>query len=98
MTKMDHYAIAKNGGRHSGWLKAVVMNMGSRQIRKSIASLDDQIRQHEAWIANPTLKPGVAGKSEREISALRDRKWPSDIERHRQQKAILEGRLKELEQ
>ena len=83
----------RSGGKHSGFLE----NYRGRppaEIQKGIDSLQKQIDQHRAWIANPESKiPNFRSLDPRQQDALLNRKWPSDIARQQEQINILRGLL-----
>ena len=71
--------------------------MGVNQVRQAISSLQRQIDEHTLWIADPLLKDGMKNLSEPERSRYVLDKWPRDIARQQEQKNIMIGLLKELQ-
>jgi hypothetical protein len=90
----DPYTVAKNGGRNAGWYKDM-MNKPDSELLKGIRNINKQITEHEGYIANPRSKiPDWKNLDPREQTGLIRSKWPKDIARQQEQKAILEGILK----
>ncbi|SDD05250.1 hypothetical protein SAMN04488112_1293 [Melghirimyces thermohalophilus] len=90
-----HYKAAKEGGKHSGFYKQYV-SKSDEQVKKGISSIQKQIEEHEDKIKNPTKYiPNFKELDPRQQQALLTKKWPSDIQRQKEQKTILEGILKE---
>jgi RHS repeat-associated protein len=87
------YGTALSGGRHAGFL-ANYAGKPTAQIERGITSIEKQIAEHQAKIANPgryiddweSLDP-------RQQQALVNRKWPGDIARQQEQLDILRGIL-----
>jgi hypothetical protein len=66
-------------------------------LTKGIDSLSRQTFEHQDKISNPTKYiPGFYNLDQRQQSALLTKKWPSDMQRQMEQKAILEGILRSL--
>jgi len=88
------YDIAKEGGKHSGFFKQYV-GKSNTEIHKGIQSIEKQIAEHQAKIANPEKYiPNFGQLDPRQQEALVNKKWPGDIQRLMEQKQILEGILK----
>lgn len=94
------YEIAKNGGKHAGFLKNN-LERTTKELEKGIQSIKNEISEHAALIKNPSEVMSKLGKGDfksldpRQQKALVDKKWPSDIARQEQQKNILEGIIKD---
>jgi hypothetical protein len=89
------FEAAKNGGKHAGFYNNY-KDKDERQICRGIASIEEQIAEHEDKIKNPEKYiSDFANLDPRQQKALIERKWPSDIARQKEQKAILEGILTE---
>ena len=87
------YETARTGGKHHGWYR-ISQDLGDRQIEKSIRSFQEQVRRHQAWIADAYAKlPRNASAAQ--VSRLVTSGWPEDIERHLEFIDILKGILKE---
>ena len=85
--------IAEQGGRHSGFFKNYV-GRSTEELQKGIQSLDKQIAEHQAKLANPEKAiPNFKSLDARQQQALLKTKWPSDIQRLQEQKQILQGIL-----
>ncbi len=85
--------IAEQGGRQSGFLKNYV-GRSTEELQKGIQSLDKQIAEHQAKLANPEKAiPNFKSLDARQQQALLKTKWPSDIQRLQEQKQILQGIL-----
>ena len=90
----DAFQIAKEGGRHAGFLKNY-LGRSATEIRKGIASLEREIAKHRAKIANPgRALPNWDTLDPRQQQALLTEKWPSDIERLSEQADILRALLR----
>jgi hypothetical protein len=64
------------------------------ELQKGIASIERQIAEHEAKIANPEkFIEGWSALDPRQQQALITKKWPSDIQRQSEQLDILKGLL-----
>ncbi|MDY6930139.1 MAG: RHS repeat-associated core domain-containing protein, partial [Pseudomonadota bacterium] len=94
------FDLAKSGGKHSGFLKNN-MSRTSEELQKGVSKLQKQIETHEALIKNPAGMMKKLGKGDwnsldpRQQKALLEKKWPSDIQRQREQQSILQGILDE---
>jgi hypothetical protein len=67
------------------------------ELERGIRSFKKQIAKHQQWINNPLSKnPDFYSLNQDRQRHLLERKWPQDIERQKDQIAILEGILKEL--
>jgi RHS repeat-associated protein len=85
--------VAQGGGRHAGFLRNY-MNKSPSELRKGITSIEKQIAEHQAKIANPEKAiPNFRQLDPRQQKALLENKWPSDIQRQQQQLEILRGLL-----
>ncbi|MCU7556016.1 hypothetical protein OCL06_15605 [Alteromonas sp. ASW11-19] len=71
----------------------------AEELRKGITKLQKQIDTHEALIKDPAGMMKKLGKGDwnsldpRQQKALIEKKWPSDIQRQREQQSILQGIL-----
>lgn len=88
----DAFDRAVAGGEHAGLLRRY-RDDGTIQLMKAIRSYDARIREHESWVADPSIKLGPDYPSER-AEHLR-RKWGKDIARLRDERAIMAGILRE---
>ena len=94
------YDTAKNGGRHSGFYRNY-LNKPTEQIQKGIQKIQRQIEEHQNLISDPKKYLSEYGKGDwdtldpRQQRALVTKKWPSDIQRQREQQDILKGILEE---
>jgi len=85
--------IAEDGGRHAGFLKNYA-EKSPAELQKAIASMKQQIAEHQAKIANPEkFIPHFKQLDPRQQKALIQSKWPSDIKRQQEQTAILKKLL-----
>lgn len=92
----DPYDIAKQpGGRHHGMLVNIRETLGVNQLASGIDKMTRQIADHQRWIQDPSLKPGVELHPPESVNRWRQVKWPSDILRLKEQRAIYEAVLKE---
>lgn len=92
----DAFEIAKQktGSNHGWYLQQ--LNLSNAELQKGIKSFNKQIEKHRLWINNPYLKiPNFGELHPDRQKNLIERKWPQDIQRHKDQIAILEGILKE---
>lgn len=89
------YEIAKAGGPNSGLLENMRLNADAKSVASAVRSMDRQIRLHEQWIKDPLSKPGVENESPEAIANYVNKKWPKDIARHRAQREMFIGLLKE---
>jgi hypothetical protein len=93
-TVSNAYEVAKAGGKHKDWYKQQ-RDLGDRQLRKGVRSLEKQIEDHKAWLSNPQNKvENWADRDPRYREGL-IKKWQQDIARHKEQITILKGVLKE---
>ncbi len=94
------YDIAKNGGTHSGFYKNY-LNKTTKELKSGIEKLQKQIDEHTELIKNPAEMMKKLDKGEwekldpRQQKALLEKKWPSDIQRQKEQQDILRGLLNE---
>ena len=73
--------IAEEGGRHSGFLKNY-LNKPPEELQNGIQSLDKQIAEHQAKLADPEKAiPNFKSLDARQQQALLKSKWPSDIKK-----------------
>lgn len=94
-TDNNAYEVAKNGGKHSGFYNQY-KNKSPEEIKKGIKSIEKQITEHQDKIKNPEKYiPDFKNLDPRQQEALINKKWPSDIQRQKEQKEILEGILRE---
>ena len=96
----EAYNTAKNGGKHSGFYRNYV-GKPTEQIQKGIKKIQRQIEEHQNLIRDPKKYLSEYGKGDwdtldpRQQKALVTKKWPSDIQRQREQQNILKGILEE---
>jgi len=87
------YGTALNGGRHAGFL-ANYAGKPTAQIERGITSIEKQIAEHQAKIANAgRYIDDWASLDPRQQQALVNSKWPGDIARQQEQLDILRGIL-----
>ncbi|MEZ4676296.1 MAG: hypothetical protein R2932_18895 [Caldilineaceae bacterium] len=90
------YQIAKEGGKHAGFLR----NYASRpvsQIQKGISSIEELIVEHRDKIINPEkYVPNFRELDPRRQEALLTRVWPNDIQRQTEQLEVLKGLVDEI--
>lgn len=95
MAQEDAYEIAKAGGRHGAFYSAYRQRR-TAEIQRGIRSLAQRIQEHMDKLSNPVqYVAGFAQLDPRQQHALLTSKWPADIHRLQEQKAILEGILQE---
>ena len=88
------YEIAQTAGNpHHRWMLQQ-RKLPTVKLLKSIRTLQKQIEQHEAWIADPWSKCASDHDPEK-VLYYQTHKWPSDIARQREQINIIEGVLRE---
>jgi hypothetical protein len=91
----DPFELAKAGGRHAGWYENM-LGKSDAEIERGIRSLEAQITEHQGYIADPRSKiPNWDQLDSRQQIALVEKKWPGDMTRQSEQKAILEGIFRE---
>ena len=90
----DAYEIAKAGGRHGQWL-AEQRALGVRQLESAARSIEKQLGFHEGWIADPSSKVHDWVLRDARYREGLLRKWQQDIDRQREQIAIVRGVLRE---
>lgn len=89
------FRTAKEGGKHGNFYNQYTTKK-TEEIQKGIRSIEKQIAEHEDKIANPQKYIENFSKLDpRQQEALINRKWPSDIERQKEQLDILKGILGE---
>ena len=99
-TPKSAYQIAKEGGKHKGFLKQH-NNCSRKELLKTQRKLNRRINEHENLIKNPKKTMEELGKGDwdsldlRQQKALLAKKWPSDIQRQKEQLNIVEGLLDE---
>jgi RHS repeat-associated protein len=77
------------GAKHAGFLKNYAAR-SKRELERAIKSIKKQIAEHEDKIANPRKHIKDSEKLDpRQRDALINRKWPSDIQRQKEQLGIL---------
>lgn len=87
------FEVAQAGGKHSGFLKNYV-GRSRAEIQRGITSIEKQVAQHQAKIANPEKYiEGWSKIDPRQQQALINRKWPTDIQRQTEQIEVLKGLL-----
>ena len=86
----DAYEIAKTGGDGSGFLKQL-SKMGSNQLRRSMASLDDQAAAHRGKISDPLAYVPDWEDRTPEYRAGLLAKWRKEIENFTMQANIIKG-------
>jgi hypothetical protein len=88
------FDIAKQGGKHSGWLKTI-SGWTRGQIESSIRSYKELIDVHTRALTDPKSKiPDWDTLDPRQQRAILDKEWPSQIARQKEQLEILEELLK----
>jgi len=93
--KKTPFEIAKDGGKHSGFLENY-KNKPTSELEAGIKSLKKQIKRHEDCIQNPTeYYPNFYELDPREQEHLIRIKWPGDILRQKEHLNILEQLLQE---
>jgi hypothetical protein len=92
-TPGDAFKNAQAGGRHAGFLKNYA-GRSAGEIQRGITSIEKQIAEHQAKIANPEkFIEGWSKLDPRQQQALVNSKWPSDIQRQSEQLEILRALL-----
>ena len=87
-------AINKDGAHHGWYLQQ--QNLTIKELENGIKSFSKQINQHTLWISNPYAKiPDFDNLHPDKQIHLVEKKWPQDIQRQKDQMAILKGVLKE---
>lgn len=82
---------ATNKVRHAGFRQNYA-GRSPAELQKSIASIEKQIAEHQDKILNPEKHiPNWSGLDPRQRHALVSKKWPSDIERQKEQLAVLKS-------
>lgn len=92
-----YLAALEPGGPHHGMLLNIRATQGLSQLRAGVAKMTRRIEEHRQWIADPYTKPGVSAYSAEDIARWVSEKWPSDIRRLTEQRAIYEAVIKEKE-
>jgi hypothetical protein len=93
------YEIALSGGKHSGWLKTM-SDLPTSELQRSITSIESNIIEHQNLISNPVKYFNENNKGNwkfldpRQQQNLLKVKWPSDIQRAKEQINILQGIIK----
>lgn len=91
------FAAARAGGTHAGFL-GNYYDLPAHLVRKGIRSIEKQIANHEAWIADPVIKlKHLAEMNPEQVRRYVEEKWPADVQRQREHVDILKGILKERE-
>lgn len=93
----DDFKLPKAGDPHYGLLLNIRERLGRNQLLAGIDSFDKRIAEHEAWIVEPTTKPGVSGHAADDIARWKTIKWPRDVARLKVQRAIYVAVLEEKE-
>ena len=89
------FDTAKSGGKYSGFYETH-SNLSNNELEKSIKSSLKQIEKHKAWIDNPLSKiENFYSLDPRQQDNLINIHWPADINRHKDQIAIINGIKKE---
>ncbi len=95
MEKTAYETAQQKDGDHHGWYLQQ-LKLSDIEIERGIRSFGKQIAKHQQWINNPLSKnPDFYSLHQDRQKHLVERKWPQDIERQKNQIAILEGILKE---
>ena len=95
MAQGNAYEIAKAGGRHGAFYR-LYMQRPLGDLRRGIRSLDQRIQEHREKVRDPVHN--VAGYMQldpRQQRALRESKWPGDIQRLQEQRDVLAGIVRE---
>lgn len=93
----DDFKLPGVGEPHHGLLLNIREKLGVHQIRSGIASFDKRVEEHEAWIKDPSSKPGVDEHPAEDVARWVHVKWPRDVVRLKAQRAIYAAVLKEKE-
>ena len=95
LTSKTALQIAQAGGRHAGFLKNYA-GKSPAELRRAMTSLQKQIAEHQAKIANPEkFIPSFRQLDPRQQAALLKQKWPADIQRQQEQLQIIKALLGE---
>lgn len=87
------YKTALTGGKHAGKLRRY-RDVPSAEIKRGIRSLEKQITKHQSWIQEPTKKTKLFyNLHDARQRALLEKRWPDDIQRQREELAILKAIL-----
>lgn len=93
MTGKSLYEEAKAGGEYAKFYERYRGEYLSR-LRRASKSYEKVIAEHGEWIRNPSVKLG-ADAPEEVARRYVDAKWPRDIARNREYKAIIDGIIEE---
>jgi RHS repeat-associated protein len=94
-TERGAFEEAATGGKHAGLLDNY-RGRSAEEISKGIRSFEKQIAEHQEKIMNPAKGiPEWSTLDARQQNALVNSKWPSDIQRLREQADVLRGLLGE---
>ena len=89
----DAYAVARAGGKHEGMLRNYI-SRSTKEILGGIKSYEKRIAEHRDWIAHPEKKvPDFKTLRPEHQKDLINNKWPNDMKRAEEEKAVLEGIL-----
>jgi hypothetical protein len=81
------------GGKHAGKLRRY-RDVSMAEIRRGIRSFEKQIGKHQSWIQDPTKKTKLFyNLHDSRQKTLLEKRWPADIERQREEMAILKAIL-----
>lgn len=95
LSSKSPYQIAKEGGKHAGWLKQY-QGKSPNELKRGISSFKKQITKHKGYIKNPASKVKGWEKLPHRQQRGYLKKWSKDIIRQQEQKEILEGILKDI--
>ena len=91
--KAERAAGEKDIVRHDGFRKNYAGHPKA-ELQKGITSIEKQIAEHQDKIVNPEKHiPNWRNLDPRQRQALVTKKWPSDIQRQKEQLAILKSLL-----
>ncbi|MBP9219107.1 MAG: hypothetical protein KBD39_11165 [Sterolibacterium sp.] len=90
----ESYKIAKEGGRHGGMLKNY-SDLPRQMVERGLRSIEGQISKHEEWIADPFSKLTATIDADA-VRYLKERKWPKDVARLREEADVLRGLVEEM--
>jgi DNA primase len=91
------FEVAAEGGRHAGFLRNYLGKSG-KELERGIASIEREIATHLNKIKNPAKHiEGFDKLDPRQQQSLINKRWPSDVQRQREQLEILK-RLREQQE
>ncbi len=85
------FDVAAEGGRHAGFLRNY-LGKSSKELERGIASIEREIATHLDKIKNPAKHiEGFDKLDPRQQQAPINKRWPSDIQRQREQLEMLKS-------